>query len=120
MSPLPLFVILALAFVALGLLRSIRYRMRRGLSMDQWNALKHRNALVVDVRTPSEFAAGAAPGSWNIPLDQLPHRLSELPKDRPLVVCCATGARSSHAKRFLEHAGFSDVHNAGPWQACLR
>ena len=80
--------------------------------------INREEALVVDVRTSGEFAGGAAPGSLNIPLDQLPHRLDELPKDRPLVLCCATGARSQYAKLFLERSGFPEVHNAGPWQAC--
>lgn len=71
-------------------------------------------ARVVDVRTPDEFADGAYPGAVNIPLAALLARLPELePKDRPVVLYCASGARSAQAARLLKQAGFVDVVNAG-------
>lgn len=73
-------------------------------------------AQIVDVRTPGEFAAGHAPDSLNIPLDQLEARVGELAKDRPVVLCCATGARSGLATQWLRAMGY-DATNAGPWQA---
>ncbi|HNY17486.1 MAG TPA: rhodanese-like domain-containing protein [Treponemataceae bacterium] len=72
-----------------------------------------RGAVVVDVRTKGEFASGAYPKARNIPLDALPGRLAELPKDKPIVVYCASGARAAQAARILSQAGFSDVVNAG-------
>lgn len=71
---------------------------------------------IVDVRTPGEFAGGHAPDSLNIPLDQLEARVGELTKDRPVVLCCATGARSGLATQWLRAMGY-DATNAGPWQA---
>ena len=71
-------------------------------------------ARVIDVRTPAEFADGAFPGAINIPLAALPARMIELePKDKPLVLYCASGARSGQAMRFLKQNGFADVVNAG-------
>ena len=71
-------------------------------------------ASIVDVRTPAEFKDGSYPGAINIPLTTLPLRLGELePKDTPIVLYCASGARSGQAMRFLKQAGFSDVINAG-------
>jgi phage shock protein E len=71
-------------------------------------------ARVVDVRTPAEFADGAYPGAINIPLPALPARRHELePKDKPIVLYCASGARSGQAMRFLKQNGFADVVNAG-------
>jgi phage shock protein E len=71
-------------------------------------------ARVVDVRTPAEFADGAYQGAINIPLSVLPVRMNELePKDRPIVLYCASGARSGQGARLLKKAGFSDVINAG-------
>ncbi len=70
-------------------------------------------AKIVDVRTPGEFAAGAYPGAVNIPLDALPGRLKELPKNRPIVLYCASGMRSASAARILERAGYDQVVNAG-------
>jgi phage shock protein E len=71
-------------------------------------------AKIIDVRTTGEFADEAYPGAVNIPLNELPGRLNELgPKDRPLVLYCASGARSAQAARLLKQEGFADVVNAG-------
>jgi phage shock protein E len=71
-------------------------------------------ARIVDVRSPAEFRDGSYPGAVNIPLPTLPVRMAELePKDKPIVLFCASGARSGQAMRFLKQAGFADVINAG-------
>jgi phage shock protein E len=70
-------------------------------------------AKVVDVRSPEEFRDGGYPGAVNIPLQALAGRLGELPKDKPVVLYCASGARSGMAARQLRQAGFADVTNAG-------
>ncbi len=71
-------------------------------------------ARVVDVRTPAEFRDGSYPGAINIPLALLPLRLQELePKDKPVVLFCASGARSAQGARLLKQAGFTDVINGG-------
>ncbi|AFM11790.1 rhodanese-like domain-containing protein [Turneriella parva] len=71
-------------------------------------------ALVVDVRTPGEFANGHHPRAVNIPVDQVESRLKEFgAKSQPIVVYCASGVRSSRAKQALESAGYSSVINAG-------
>lgn len=70
---------------------------------------------IIDVRTPSEFQGGHAPGSRNIPLDQLEARICDLDKSRPVLLCCATGSRSGMAARWLQSLGF-EATNAGPWQ----
>ena len=89
----------------------------RGIPRDKLMKLMQDGAQVVDVRTPQEFAEAHAEGSRNIPLDQLMSRFAELDRNRPVVVCCASGARSSMARSLLVRAGFSEVHNAGPWRA---
>lgn len=70
-------------------------------------------ARIVDVRSPGEFASGAYPGAVNIPLPALGARLREIPKDRPVVLYCASGMRSGSAARILRQAGYADVVNAG-------
>jgi phage shock protein E len=71
-------------------------------------------ARIVDVRTPEEFEDGAYPGAVNIPLAVLPARMGELaPADKPVLLYCASGARSAQAARLLKQAGFTDVTNAG-------
>lgn len=71
-------------------------------------------AAVIDVRTPDEFEDGHYEGARNIPVNLLEARLAELgPKDKPVIVYCASGARSALAARILKGAGFRDVTNAG-------
>lgn len=63
--------------------------------------------LILDVRTDQERRTGRIAGSLHIPLHELRGRLAELPKDRPIVVHCQGGYRSSAACGLLEAAGFS-------------
>lgn len=77
--------------------------------------LLRRGAVVVDVRGPEEYAAGARPGSLNIPLGELEGRVKELDPTKPVIVCCASGARSAMAAGVLARKGFKEVVNAGPW-----
>ena len=65
--------------------------------------------LAVDVRAPRERDAKRIDGSISIPLNHLPERLGELPRNRPLLVFCAGGYRSSIAASLLQQQGFTDV-----------
>jgi NADPH-dependent 2,4-dienoyl-CoA reductase/sulfur reductase-like enzyme/rhodanese-related sulfurtransferase len=78
----------------------------------QWHELPSAvdaGAVVVDVRTPAEYATGAIPGSRNIPLDELRARHVEL-LGRPVVVHCQVGQRGHTAARLLTQLGH-DVRN---------
>ena len=77
--------------------------------------LKKQGALLVDVRSTAEFSHGNAPGTINIPLNELGNRLSEIPKSAPVVLCCASGTRSGMAKILLKKNGYQNVHNIGAW-----
>jgi glyoxylase-like metal-dependent hydrolase (beta-lactamase superfamily II)/rhodanese-related sulfurtransferase len=68
-----------------------------------------RPPLVIDVRTCGERAEGSVEDSVHIALNELPGRLGEIPTDRPLVLHCAGGHRSSIAASLLRHHGFEDV-----------
>lgn len=70
-------------------------------------------ATVVDVRSEAEFQGGAYRGALNVPLQVLSSKLDRIPKDRPVVVYCASGSRSAFAVRLLKKAGYADVCNAG-------
>src|SRR5207247_6866948 len=65
--------------------------------------------LAVDVRSPREREQKSVGGSLSIPLNHLLERVQELPKDRPLLVYCAGGYRSSIAASLLQHEGFTNV-----------
>ncbi len=82
-------------------------------------ALKQQGALLVDVRSPGEFAAASAPGTVNIPLNELGQRLAEIPRNAPVVVGCASGTRSGMAKVLLKKNGYAQVHNIGAWSRFL-
>ncbi len=62
--------------------------------------------LLVDVRSPMEVKAGTIPGAVNVPVDDLRDRLSELPRDKELLVFCQVGLRGYLACRILSQAGF--------------
>jgi rhodanese-related sulfurtransferase len=70
-------------------------------------------AMLLDVRTPEEFAAGHIEGATNIPVQELGARLAEVPKHQPVVVYCASGGRSARAAAMLRQAGVGQVHDLG-------
>ncbi|HEY4339787.1 MAG TPA: rhodanese-like domain-containing protein [Steroidobacteraceae bacterium] len=65
--------------------------------------------VVLDVREPWELEAARLPGTLDIPMAQVPQRLNELPRDRPIVVMCHAGARSMKVANFLAQNGFAQV-----------
>ncbi|HEX5762880.1 MAG TPA: rhodanese-like domain-containing protein [Solirubrobacterales bacterium] len=65
--------------------------------------------LVLDVRRDGEFAEGHIPDSLHIPFGDLPERLDELPRDRPIATICKAGARSGLAASVLQREGFEPV-----------
>lgn len=76
-------------------------------------------AVVLDVRTPEEFAEGHLDRAVNIPVSEIEARLSEIDKlvgadkSRPVVTYCGSGARSAKAMQALERAGYTNVVNGG-------
>lgn len=75
-------------------------------------------ALIVDVRSPGEFAGGHVPGALNIPLDRLASGISRIAsQDQAIVTCCASGMRSASAAALLRSEGYSKVANGGPWRS---
>jgi rhodanese-related sulfurtransferase len=65
--------------------------------------------LVIDVRAPRERADKSIDGTTHLPLNTLRSGLSDVPRDRPLVVFCAGGYRSSIAASLLQRDGFTNV-----------
>jgi hydroxyacylglutathione hydrolase len=68
-----------------------------------------RSELVLDVRGAGEWQAGHIPRALNLPIAELDHRLEEIPRDRPVIVHCQTGARAAMAASILRARGFDLV-----------
>lgn len=75
--------------------------------------INQKGAVVFDVRTSAEYAAGRIPKANHVPLRQLPQRIDSLNKykSRPILVSCRTGRRSASACAYLEDNGFEEVYN---------
>jgi rhodanese-related sulfurtransferase len=78
-----------------------------------------RRPLLLDVRTPEEFAAGHLPGAVNIPVDDLRGRLSELPRGREIAAYCQVGQRGYLATRILLQSGFAAVNLGGGYKTYM-
>lgn len=65
----------------------------------------------IDVRTPQEFGTNKIKGFKNIPVGTLPSRLGEVDKEQPVVLICASGARSMQAASILSKAGYTQITN---------
>jgi phage shock protein E len=78
--------------------------------------LLKEGAVILDVRSPSEFQSGHLPGAINVPVDQLKKHLIKFPdKQVHLITCCASGMRSAAAAEALRAAGYMKVYNGGGW-----
>ena len=87
-----------------------RPSMDQGLT--QWRETP--GAVLLDVRTPEEYAGGHIPGSRNLPLDRLDGVGKAVPdRDTPIFVCCLSGARSRRAAVLLGRMGYAAVTDIG-------
>nr|WP_294935235.1 rhodanese-like domain-containing protein [uncultured Flavobacterium sp.] len=76
-----------------------------------------KNAVIIDVRSPEEFASGHILNSKNIPLPTLSSRMEEIKKlNKPVIACCRSGMRSANATSFLLQNGIEAV-NGGGWES---
>ena len=91
-------------------------RLLGGGPKTDYAALAKKGAIILDVRTKSEYDTGHIKGSMNIPVDQLDNNLYKLKeKNKAIITCCASGMRSGTAKNILKARGYTDVHNGGSW-----
>lgn len=90
-------------------------RQRGAVSVVEARRLLAEGALLVDVRTPGEFASSRVPGAVNVPLADLPGAMQALAPDRQrvLLLHCQSGGRSGLAAMKLRSAGYQRVFNVG-------
>ena len=74
-------------------------------------------AVILDVRTKAEYQSGHLKNSINIPVDKLQQNIKNLNKNKAIITCCASGARSASATRILKSNEFEEVYNGGSWQS---
>ena len=77
-------------------------------------------AMLLDVRESVEYQAAHAPAAKLISLGVLPRRLKELPKEREILVICASGSRSAQAAELLAKEGFQVTNVSGGMSAWQR
>jgi len=80
------------------------------------------HTFLLDVRTPGEYLQLRLAGATLIPIDQFLARTREVPRDRPVLVYCAVGSRSSQVANYLVSQGYPEVYNltGGIWGWQLR
>jgi phage shock protein E len=82
---------------------------------------RHKNATILDVRTPEEFAQEHFPGAINIPLDEVVNRIDEFQKlPKPIIAYCRTGKRSGIAVTILKQSGIIEAVNGGGLEDMLQ
>ena len=83
----------------------------RNVSEAQMRDLMKKGVPLVDVRQPQEFRSGHVPGAVLVPLNSLPQAAAGWDKQKPLIVICLSGSRSSKAADYLVSQGFNRVYN---------
>ncbi|MCM2139724.1 FAD-dependent oxidoreductase [Vagococcus fluvialis] len=89
-------------YAALNIMEGIS----QNIQLHELEEVKNSGALLVDVRTGAEFERGNIPGFVNFPLNNLRDSMSELPKNKEIILSCHSGQRSYIASRMLEQHGF--------------
>ncbi len=79
-----------------------------------------KNVVVVDVRTPNEFAQGTIKGALNIPLNTISSKITEFDKEKTYLVFCRSGVRSRRASNILAKKGINVVNLLGGYRAYIR
>lgn len=67
--------------------------------------------MLLDVRTPEEYAAGHIPGATLIPVQDLAEHLAEVPRDKQVYIYCHSGKRSARASKLLAEHGYTNIEN---------
>ncbi|MFC7774212.1 rhodanese-like domain-containing protein [Flavobacterium sp. GCM10027622] len=79
-----------------------------------------KGAVIIDVRTVNEFNSGHIQDSKNIPLDQITNKINAIKNlNKPVIVCCRSGMRSSQATSLLKPHGI-EIINGGGWEELRR
>jgi len=104
------FAVGAVALIALYVFSGIK----KSKTQARIKELLQQGAIVLDVRSRSEYNSGAFSGARNTPLDAISKGIKGISKDSNIIVYCASGARSASAAQILKSQGYVSVLDAGP------
>jgi len=113
-------------YITLALVAFVLFMMFRNSVDDETLIAAHESyqngAIIVDVRTPSEYQAKHIEGALNLPLQGLPESLQQLDKNQEVIVYCRSGNRSATAAKMLQAEGFTvyDVATQGDWERQIK
>lgn len=111
----------AAAFAVYRQLQPAAAQITDSVTVTEAAEMREAGVYFVDVRTPEEYAQVRIPNVPLIPIDELPQRLNEIPKDREVVFVCAAGGRSARARDLAREAGYTLVTSmdggVSEWQA---
>jgi phage shock protein E len=79
----------------------------------KWENMSFGNLIIIDVRSPGEFASGHVANAINIPVSEINDKYHQINKDKMVILYCASGMRSGAAKRILKAKGFNNLYNGG-------
>lgn len=105
---------LAVALVSLTLLATAAFAAsHRNITSGEARSLlaKSKRIFLLDVRTPEEFRQARLKGAVLMPMNEMERRFQEVPRNRPVVVYCAVGSRSTLVAGFLAGKGYPEVYN---------
>ena len=83
----------------------------KSIGATEYMQMRDKEHTLLDVRQQGEWRAGHAPAAIHIPLGELKQRMDEVSKDKPVIVICASGNRSSMAATALGNTGHNEVYN---------
>jgi phage shock protein E len=92
----------------------------RALNTIDFRELVDKGAMIIDVRSPSEFSQGHIEGAENWPMTELLEKARNTSKEANLILCCGSGDRAGKAKKILINYGHEQVFNAGSWMSLER
>ncbi len=92
-----------------------------GLGPGKLKTALRKGALIIDVRTGTEYDLGHVPDAFNIPVDRIQASAARLKEaKKPIILCCNSGDRSGKALQQLKAKGLKEVYNGGNWENVLK
>ncbi len=103
--------------IGIFVLLYLTYRTYSYVKLDKALESKIKNgAIILDVRTATEYKTGHIDGSINISLGTIRERYIELDTSKTYITCCAHGLRSIKAESILKEKGLKNIYNGGAWK----